>query len=106
MLDVRDVPALPNELRAAMATWLPVMSAGVAADVHCAVSCLACLWATAVSGLAESQGFSRTTPLECLNGSIARSSCLVAWRFWPSEFEQLLFGDLAGNRRALQDNAS
>jgi len=33
ILDVRDVPALPNELRAKMATWLPVMSAGVAADV-------------------------------------------------------------------------
>jgi len=41
MFDVRDAPALPNELRAAMVTWLPVMSAGVAADVLCAVSCLA-----------------------------------------------------------------
>jgi len=35
-LEVRDAPALPNELRAAMVTWLPV-----AADVICAVSCLA-----------------------------------------------------------------
>jgi len=42
MLDTRDAPALPNELRAAMVTWLPVMSAGVAADVLCADSCLAC----------------------------------------------------------------
>jgi len=33
MLDVRDVHAIPNELRAAMVTWLPVI---------CAVSCLAC----------------------------------------------------------------
>jgi len=40
MLDVRDAPALSNELRAAMGTWLPVMSAGVVADVLCAVSCL------------------------------------------------------------------
>jgi len=41
MLDVRDAPALPNEFRAAMVTWLPVMSAGVDADVLCAASCLA-----------------------------------------------------------------
>jgi len=32
---------LPNELREAMVTWLPVMSAGVAVDVLCAVFCLA-----------------------------------------------------------------
>jgi len=38
MLDVRDAPALPDEIRAAMVAWLPVMSAGVAADVPCAVS--------------------------------------------------------------------
>jgi len=37
MRDVRDAPALPNELRAAMVTWLPEMSAGVAVDVLCAV---------------------------------------------------------------------
>jgi len=37
MLDVRDA-ALPNKLRAATVTWLPVMSDGVAADVLCAVS--------------------------------------------------------------------
>jgi len=41
MLDVRDAPALPNELRAAMVTGLAVSSAGVAADVPCAVFCLA-----------------------------------------------------------------
>jgi len=41
MIDVREAPALPNELRAAIVTWLPVMSAGVAAEVPCAVSCLA-----------------------------------------------------------------
>jgi len=41
MLDVRDSPAVPNELGAAMVTWLPVMSAGDAADVLFAVSCLA-----------------------------------------------------------------
>jgi len=33
MLNVRDAPALPNELRVAMVTWLPVMSAGVAAPL-------------------------------------------------------------------------
>jgi len=38
MLAVRDAPALPNELRAAMVTWLPVMSAGVAVDILCAIS--------------------------------------------------------------------
>jgi len=38
MLDVRDAPALPNELRATMVTWLSEMSAGVAADVLGAVS--------------------------------------------------------------------
>jgi len=37
MRDVRDAPALPNELRAAMLTWLTEMSAGVAVDVLCAV---------------------------------------------------------------------
>jgi len=74
MHDVRDVPALPNKFRAAMVTWLPVMSAGVAADVLCAVSCLACPWVTAVPGLAEPQGSSRITPFESLNGSIARPS--------------------------------
>jgi len=37
MRDVRDAPALPNELRAAMVAWLPEMSAGVAVDVLCAV---------------------------------------------------------------------
>jgi len=37
MRDVRDAPALPNELRAAMVTWLPEISAGVAVDVLCAV---------------------------------------------------------------------
>jgi len=36
MLDVRDSPALPNEIRAAMVAWLTVMSASVAADVLCA----------------------------------------------------------------------
>jgi len=36
MRDVHDAPA--NELRAAMVTWLPEMSAGVAVDVLCAVS--------------------------------------------------------------------
>jgi len=49
-----------------------VMSAGVATDILCAVSCLAFPWATAVPGLPEPLDFSRTTPLECLNGSIAR----------------------------------
>jgi len=38
MRDIRDAPALPNELRAAMVTWLPEMPAGVAADVLYAVS--------------------------------------------------------------------
>jgi len=41
MPDVREASALPNELRAAMVTWLPMMTAGVAADVLCAVSWLA-----------------------------------------------------------------
>jgi len=54
-----------------MVTWLPVMSAGVAADVLCAVSCLACPWAIAVPGLSEPLGFSRTTPLSFLTGSLA-----------------------------------
>jgi len=52
MLDVCDAPALLNELRAVMVTWLPVMSAAVAADVLCAVSCRACPWTTAAPGLA------------------------------------------------------
>jgi len=39
--NIAEAPALPNELRAAMVTWPPVMSAGVAADVLCAASCLA-----------------------------------------------------------------
>jgi len=70
-------------------------------DGDVAVSGLACPWATAVPGLAEPLGLSRTTPLECLNGSIARPSWLVAFRFRYSGF-----GDFAGNRRALQYNAS
>jgi len=49
-----------------MVTWLTVMSAGVAADVLCADSWLGCPWATAVPGLAEPLGFSRTTSFECL----------------------------------------
>jgi len=78
------------------------MSAGVAADVLCAVSCLVWPRTTDVPGLAEPLGFSRTTPLECLSGSVARPSWLVGWR----GFGQLLLGDFAGNRRAPQDNAS
>jgi len=76
MLYFSDVPALPIELGAAMVTWLPVMSAGVATDILYAVYCLTYPWATAVPGLAKplEKPFSRTTPLECLNGSIARPS--------------------------------
>jgi len=70
MRDVRDAPALPNELRAAMVTWLPEMSAGVAVDVLCAVS-----WP--VSRRSGTRGVGR----------------------W-------LFGNFAGNRRALQAAAS
>jgi len=73
MIDVRDAAAVPNELRAVMVTWLPVMSGGIA-DVFCSVSCLAYPWTTDFPGLAEPQCFSRTTPLECLNGLIARPS--------------------------------
>jgi len=70
MRDVRDAPALPNELRAAVVTWLPEMSAGVAVDVLCAVF----------------------YPVS------RRSGARRAGR--------LLFGNFAGNRRALQAAAS
>jgi len=33
MRDVRDAPALPNELRAAMVMWLPEMSAGLLTSI-------------------------------------------------------------------------
>jgi len=59
MRDVRDAPALPNELRAAMVTCLPEMSPGVAVEVL------------------------------CIRGA-----------------GPLLFGNFAGNRRALQAAAS
>jgi len=81
-----------------MVTWLPVMSAGVAADVLCAVSYLASPWATAAPRFTEPLGFSKTTPVECLNVAIARSSTRA--------FGQLPFVNFAGNRRTLQDNAS
>jgi len=39
-------------------------------------------------------------------GRIARPSWLVVWHFGTRGSGQLLFGDIAVNRRALQDNAS
>jgi len=56
MRDVRDAPALPNELRAAMVTWLPEMSA------------LSSRTSPVIAGL------SRLPPLETTNRSTARPS--------------------------------
>jgi len=93
MLDVRDAPALPNDLRAAMVTWLPVMSAGVAADALCDVSCLA-------AGLLQDN-------TSWLLLRVVRSPFwLVAWCSGTRGFGRSLFGNFAGNRRARQANAS
>jgi len=52
-------------------------------------------WTIAVPGLAEPLGFSRTTPLKCLNWSTARPLWMIAWfsgtRGFGFEVANLLF---------------
>jgi len=59
-----------------MVTWLPVMSAGAAADVLCAVSCLACPWATAVRDLPNRWAYPGQ---RLLNASTGRSLDIPDW---------------------------
>jgi len=84
LLDVRDAPALPDELRAAMVTWLPVMSAGIAADVLCAVSCLA-------AGLLQDIAYRR---LQRVVRSPILTSSLAFWHsgIWAVAVRQVLLG--------------
>jgi len=95
--------------------WLPVMSTGAAADVLCSTSYLACpyrgvcplkSWTIADLGLGEPLGIYRTTPLERLNRSTARSFWLEMWFSGTRRFGWLPLWDFAGSRWALQDNTS
>jgi len=73
MLDVRDSPAVPNELGAAMVTWLPVsMSTAVFSDQYLVVLALGELNNSCSGTSLVIAGLSMRPPLETANRSTNR----------------------------------